>query len=323
MLVPVLLQGAVGFLGLAWLLRDRFPLVLLWVSGTLGWALASAVALLAVGWSFYQNQALFLVGLVTALLMASVLQVGAAAFLKLSVTFAVGFAAAWGVLIFGLAAVILFAQFGPAWLVPSGISMQALDGRADRLPRPRHRSHGRPRRRLGARPGGDAGRLRPCTTSWSRHPPSACGPVPDDPASRGYARSLTQRASGRAEAGARWNALSNVAPAERSVCMIGQSRPIRRSTASLVPEGTRPSRSSRNSHAVRILMTDGRMVGDRNPDLGGGGVPPAEHRTPGVGRIDTVAPVAPGLPELEFVHVRSIGGTGTVRRDCRASVATA
>lgn len=126
MLVPVLLQGAVGFLGLAWLLRDRFPLVLLWVSGTLGWALASAVALLAVGWSFYQNQALFLVGLVTALLMASVLQVGAAAFLKMSVTFAVGFAAAWGVLIFGLAAVILLVQLGPAWLVPSGISMQAL-----------------------------------------------------------------------------------------------------------------------------------------------------------------------------------------------------
>lgn len=126
MLVPVLMQGAVGFLGLAWILRDRFPLVLLWVSGTLGWSLASAVALMAVGWSFYQNQTLFLVGLVTALLMASVLQVGAAAFVKMSVTFAVGFAAAWGVLILGVAAVILLVQFGPGWLVASGISMQAL-----------------------------------------------------------------------------------------------------------------------------------------------------------------------------------------------------
>jgi hypothetical protein len=126
MLAPVLMQGAIGFLGLAWILRARHHQLLLWIAGMLGWTLASVLALVLVGWSFYESHMLFLLGLVTGLFLATTMRVDASATLKMGAIYTIGFAAAWAVFLAGLAAIVLLVEQGPAWLEPAGFSISAL-----------------------------------------------------------------------------------------------------------------------------------------------------------------------------------------------------
>lgn len=142
-LVPVLAQGAVGFLGLAWIVRDRFPAVVLWFSGMLGLAFASFLVLPFFGWSYYDRNpditglegsmtdlavlfgAQAALGLVTGLVMSGMMQVGAAAIFKKGLAYSVGFTLAEFAKGATFVAVALTAVYVP-WLLPAGISVDVV-----------------------------------------------------------------------------------------------------------------------------------------------------------------------------------------------------
>jgi hypothetical protein len=142
-LAPVLMQGAVGYLGLAWILRDRFPLILLWTAGMLGLTTATLLVAIALPWSVDPAAAQPLLeqgdlggivalivapgvlGLVTGLVMSGIMQTGASATVKLGLVYSTGFFAAEVARIVAVIGFILVVVYA-SWLLPESITMGTL-----------------------------------------------------------------------------------------------------------------------------------------------------------------------------------------------------